>query len=210
MAVCAAAHGVGVAVAAEYLVEVVVLGAVFAPAAARGDVGELGQAGNFDAPGLVVKGVEVQAVEAGDGHELEDDAHVRGGLVVAGDVDVEAAPLVVGPVLDADVGNIRRFVAGDGHGNHEAEEGLSAVLGTAGDDKAVVAEVDGVVFGVLGSDVDKDRLSVGDVACAGHQGHLLIGGGNVVEAGLPVGGAGLVEVVDTGAVGHAVALAAGP
>lgn len=56
-----------------------------------GGLGEEGQGRDLQRPGLGVCGVEVEAVEFVPGEGVDGALDVRGGVVGAGDVEVEAA-----------------------------------------------------------------------------------------------------------------------
>ena len=90
---------VGVAVAVKDLCQVTFL--VERGAAARSHLGQLGQAGNLQAPGFVVGEVELQRVDLVVGQQVNQPFHLgRTGHIVACDVKVHAAVAEVRPVDD--------------------------------------------------------------------------------------------------------------
>ena len=192
---------VGVAVAGEHLVEMVVL-AVGTITAACAHLCQLGQTLDFQAPGLVVGDVEVETVEAVDGHDVQDFVHRLGAEEVTRDVDVLAAPGVVGPVGDDGVGKFFALV-GVKHLAFEMIVDGPLLVGAAGDDEAVVAHGDLRVLGILGADVHEGGNGRDGALAAGEL-HALEGRDNVVRAGLPVGCALLVLGIDGRAVFHEV------
>ncbi len=69
-------------------------------AAARADPGQFGQAGNLDAPALVVRQVQVQAIELVRAHLVDQAAQRRRVLEVACEVDVHPAMREARRILD--------------------------------------------------------------------------------------------------------------
>ena len=63
-------------------------------------LGEEGERGDFEGPGLGVCGVEVEAVEFGEGETFEGSLYFGGGDDVSRDVEVEAPMFERGPVFD--------------------------------------------------------------------------------------------------------------
>lgn len=63
-------------------------------------LGEGGERGDFEGPGLSVCGVEVEAVEFAEGETFEGSHYFGGGDDVARDVEVEASMFERGPVFD--------------------------------------------------------------------------------------------------------------
>ena len=132
--------------------------------AAAADSDKFGQAGDVDAPRLVIGEMEVEVIEAIAGHHVEDALHLSGSLVVARDVDHQTAVFKVGSVID------------DGRRHSLAckalDEGAAAVhrelhhLGRRDDAGGVAAHYYIICVAVaLGRLGDNDRLGRGSAAC---------------------------------------------